>query len=92
MLLLVLLLAYASVHCYYYHYHHIMPKPSKKGIKKDYKCHLCGLAYTQPGTRNRHIRKKHEDYEFVSEKYEPAPTTSGTSWSANPALGQVSQD
>ena len=82
MLLLLLLLAYASVHCYYYH---IMPKSSKKGIPKDYKCHLCGLAYTQPGTRNRHIRKKHEDYEFVSEKYEPAPTTSGTSWSANPA-------
>ena len=85
MLLLVLLLAYASVHCYYYYYYHIMPKSSKKGIPKDYKCHFCGLAYTQPGTRNRHIRKKHEDYEFVSEKYEPTPSTSGTSWSANPA-------
>ena len=57
-----------------------MPKVSKKGIPKDYICHVCGLGYTQPGTRNRHLKTKHG-----GEEHEPAPATPGGSLSANPA-------
>ena len=60
-----------------------MPKVSKKGIPKDYICHVCGLGYTQPGTRNRHLKIKHG-----GEEHEPAPAAPaapGGSLSANPA-------